>query len=418
MKLGVLGGTFNPIHCAHIEMAVLARDKLALDGVLLMVAADPPHKTVDHGVSAADRLQMVRLAVENLDGIIACDLELMRDGKSYMADTLVTLRNMADDCTLYLILGSDMLLDLPNWYRPDVVMQLAKIACIPRLGQEETDAAAAAHLQNEFGAEVLFLPSQVQKLSSTEIRDRLEAGLPIFNLVPPEVERYCYESGVYFSSTIRRMQQILKKALYNKRYIHTMGVVQAAAMLAYRWHAPAEKAQIAALLHDCAKCLDPVTLSVLSGDDTEIVPVWHAFAGAVIALTQYGVTDQHVLRAIRLHSTGDRDMTLLDKLVYLADLIEPNRTYPGVEEYRAAIEQGPDAALLLALIRSKALVTGTGRGGQFHPASERALLQLQEQGEKVDCLAGKRDCDGSAAAGQAAQEQGCAMRLRCVLDDG
>lgn len=369
MKIGVLGGTFNPVHNAHLAMAKLARDTLALDGVLLMVAADPPHKAVDHGVSAAERLKMAQLATEDVDGVTASDLELTRSGKSYTADTLAALHAMDDSLTLYLILGSDMLDDFPDWYEPEKILRLATIACVPRRGQDETDRAAAERLRNRFGAEVVFLPAEAPELSSTAIRDRLELGQPVSEMLPPQVERYCYESGLYFPPQIRALQAQMRAVLKPARYIHTMGVVRTAAELAQRWGIDPQKARLAALLHDCAKYLDPVTLCVTGGDDTGILPVQHAFAGAVLAGMQYGIDDPEVLRAIRLHSTGDKGMTLLEQVVYLADLVEPNRTFPGVEGCRTALEQGPDAAMLCALEQTIRFV---GTDAAIHPASLRA----------------------------------------------
>ena len=304
----------------------------------------------------------------------------MRPGKSYTSDTLAALRNMDDQAELYLILGSDMLLDLPKWHRPDVVLQLAQVACVPRRGQAETDRAAGEALVRTFGARICFLPAEAPALSSTEVRDRLEAGLPVEDLLAKGVERYCYESGLYFPPEVRRIQRKLKASLPEKRYRHTMGVVRTAATLAARWGADPGKARLAALLHDCAKYLPEERLRALSGDDTEAVAVWHAFAGAVVAKEEYGVADEDVLRAIRLHATGDADMTLLDETVYLADLIEPGRDFPCVDACRAAVERGPEEGMLFSLLRTEAYVRRTH--GVFHPASKRAIAYftaLQKQ---------------------------------------
>ena len=123
MRIGVLGGTFNPVHAAHLQMAVCARDTLGLDLTLLMVAADPPHKDVAGHVPAKERLSMAQLACAGLAGIEASDLEVQRAGRSYTAKTLQTLHAKYPGAELFWIVGSDMLLDLPTWYRPDEVLR-------------------------------------------------------------------------------------------------------------------------------------------------------------------------------------------------------------------------------------------------------------------------------------------------------
>ncbi len=380
MKLGILGGTFNPIHNAHVQMAEIARDALGLDRVLLMVAADPPHKCVDGQVPAQRRLAMTRLAAAGLARIEASDLEMRRGGKSYMSDTLATLHAQHPAAQLYLIVGSDMLLDLKTWHCPELVAQRAAIAAITRHGRQTHDEQAAQALESRFGARVLLLGGNADPLSSTEIRERLGAGLPVTGMLAPAVERDCYERGTYFPPDVQRMQRQVRAALTPKRYTHTMGVVRTAAALAAQWGVDPRAARIAALLHDCAKYLDPVMLEVLGGDDTGIASVQHAFAGAVVAKNFYGVRDEAILRAIRLHSTGDANMSMLDKVTYLADLTEPNRSFPCVDAMRGFLPLGADYAMYRSLLRTRSYVEQMrGQGGRdaFHPAGERALTYFE-----------------------------------------
>ena len=173
------------------------------------------------------------------------------------------------------------------------------------------------------------------------------------------------------------MQEKSRAALVPKRYTHVCGTMRAAARLAVLWRQDAQKARVAALLHDCAKCLDPVAQEVLSGDETGIAPVYHAFAGAVLAKMEYGITDETILRAIRLHTTGDWGMTEFDALIYAADLIEPTREFPGVEEYRNRISPDIDGFMRYAIARVSQLIER--RGKQAHPASARALAWYAQQ---------------------------------------
>lgn len=377
MRIGILGGTFNPVHSAHVQMARIARDEAALDRVLLMVAADPPHKRVEGEVPAAERLGLVRLALENEEKVFPSDLEIQRGGKSYTLYTLLELQKLYPGAELFLIIGSDTLDDLPNWHKPEEVLKTAGVLCVPRLGMDENDAAAAAALTARYGAQIQLLSAKAGRISSTQVREALESGEPVSNLLPEAVEQAVYESGLYFPPEVRALQQKCRAALSAKRYTHTAGTMRAAAGLAKAWGQNALSARTAALLHDCAKCLDPVTQEVLSGDETGIIPVCHAFAGAVLARTLYGVTDDAVLRAVRLHTTGDRGMTDFDALIYAADLIEPNRTFSGVDDYRARVPLGPDAFMLYALARTCRLI---GRKGwAAHPATERALRYYEQK---------------------------------------
>lgn len=370
MRIGILGGTFNPVHNAHVQMARIARDEAALDRVLLVVAADPPHKRVEGEVPAGERYEMVSMAVENEGGVDASDMELKRGGKSYTLFTLQELRAQYPEAELLLIVGSDMLSDLPNWYRPEEVLKLAGVLCVPRIGLNQNDAQTALELGERYGAKVTILSGRADMISSTEVRDRLEAGQSVDGLLPDAVEQACYESGAYFPADVRALQEKCRAALSQARYRHVAGTMRAAAMLSELWHQDPGKARIAALLHDCAKCLDPVTQEVLSGDDAGIPAVHHAFAGAVLAKTEYGVADEEILRAIRLHTTGDEGMTDFDATVYAADLIEPTRVFSCVEVYRERVSLGPDAFMRYALRRVARFIGKTDKA--LHPATRRA----------------------------------------------
>ena len=218
MRIGILGGTFNPIHTAHVQMAQIARNEASLDRVLLMVAADPPHKRVEGEVPAEVRLELVRLAAENEARVEPSDLELRRGGKSYTLDTLLELQKQYPGAELFLVLGSDTLGDLPNWHKPEEVLKIASVLCVPRIGLSENDAETARELTARYGANIRLLSGKADRISSTEVRGRLEEGLDTTGLLSDAVEQACYESGVYFPPEIQKMQQKLRAALSQKRY--------------------------------------------------------------------------------------------------------------------------------------------------------------------------------------------------------
>ncbi|MDD4311838.1 MAG: nicotinate (nicotinamide) nucleotide adenylyltransferase [Eubacteriales bacterium] len=377
MRIGLLGGTFNPIHRAHVQMAEIARDEAALDLVWIMVAADPPHKAVDEDVPARERYRLAQIAAEGKERIVASNQEILRGGKSYTLLTLQELRQQYPDAEISIIIGSDTLSDLPNWYHPEEVLKIANVLCVPRVGIEQNDTAAAQMLRERYGARVRLLSAKADMIASTEIRKRLTAGLSVEGLMPERVEQAMYEGGAYFPKDVRALQEQCRAALSPKRYSHVCGTMRAAAKLAALWKQDAQQARIAALLHDCAKCLPQLEQEILSGDESGIAPVYHAFAGAVLAKMEYGITDETILRAIRLHTTGDWGMTDFDALIYTADLVEPTRTFTGVEDYRVHVSQGIDGFMRYALRRVSALVER--KGGRAHPASDRAIAWYDQQ---------------------------------------
>lgn len=177
MRLGVLGGSFDPIHNAHLVVAQLAREQLGLDRVHLMVAAEQPLKT-GHGCGAKDRLAMVERAVAGLPGLVADGRELGRTGPSYMVDTLRSLRGEFPEAELVLILGADALAGFERWHEPAAIRELARLAVCRRGGDALPPGA-------DLEVDVPRLD-----LSSTAIRARLAAGLGVRGWVPDAVADY------------------------------------------------------------------------------------------------------------------------------------------------------------------------------------------------------------------------------------
>lgn len=373
-RVGILGGTFQPIHNGHLEMARLARRQLGLDKVVFMIAGQPPHKTMQGDATDRDRLEMVRLSIADEPGFSVDTRELEREGPSYTVDTLREWKAEHPCDELYFILGSDMLRYFPHWREPHQVAALTRIACITRAGQSGGEAEAKAAVEREYGGTVLLLGS-VKEVSSTEVRERVSGARPIGGLVPDGVAGYIYQHMLYQPPDIEGMYQMLSRALPPKRLAHSLSTVQRAVDLAGSHGCDPEQARLAALLHDCAKQLPPERLAILSGEDPVAPSVLHAGAGAVLARNVYRVRDDAVLRAIRLHTTGDRDMTVLDKVIYLADISEPTRCHPSAAALREEI--GLDRAMLLAIESTLCYIQE--RGLPLHPATLRAYRSLGGQ---------------------------------------
>lgn len=196
MRVGILGGTFNPPHLGHLVCAQEAYTQLELERVLFIPARTPPHKPVEDEPGAEHRLELCRLAVRDDPRFEASDIEMLREGPSYTVDTLLKLQSNAPDNDLYLIVGGDVAAGLPDWHEPERVLSFATLAVAKRRGTpREWVEAALAHLDG--GERTRFFRMPRIGVSSTLVRQRVRAGEPIRYIVPDAVAGYIQEHGLY-----------------------------------------------------------------------------------------------------------------------------------------------------------------------------------------------------------------------------
>lgn len=196
MRIGILGGTFNPPHIGHLICAQEAHIQLKLDRVLIVPARLPPHKAVEDEPGASHRLELCRLAVAGDERLRASSLEIERDGPSYTVATLEQLHACAPESELYLIVGGDVAAGLPTWHAPERVLALATLAVAKRGGTSQ--AAVRSALGSLRGGErAVFFAMPRIAISSTMVRRRARAGLPIRYLVPDAVAAYIQQHNLY-----------------------------------------------------------------------------------------------------------------------------------------------------------------------------------------------------------------------------
>ena len=400
MKIGIYGGTFNPPHLGHMAAARTAIEALKLDKLLLMPAAVPPHKTLPENTPGQEhRLAMVEQMADALEmpGVVEVSiLEMERAGKSYTSDTLEELHSRYPGAELWLLMGTDMFLTLHQWHDAKTVLRLAKICAFGRTQQdgEAIFTPQREFLAREYHAQVatITLPGLVD-VSSTQLRELLQRGRGAEYLLPA-VYGYILMHRLYGThATLKQLELPELRAcsysmIRHKRVAHVMGVEEEAVRLAKFWGADPELARHAAILHDCTKYLDlddQLKLCQkygipLDNMERKAVKLLHSKTGACIARYVFGEPDE-VYEAIFWHTTGKADMTLLDKVLYMADYIEPNRDFDGVDRLRKLAYTDLDQAMLLGA--DSTIREMEERGYLIHTNTLSARQWLLDQGVRL-----------------------------------
>jgi len=378
MRIGVYGGSFDPPHLGHVKAALACKKELALDKVLVIPANIPPHKTLASGGACAQvRLELTKLAFSDLPGFEVLDLELRRDGKSYTVDTLRTLKAQYPKDDLFLMMGTDMFLSFQDWLRPAEIAKYARLVCFSRYDADEKNRAAlekqAQALQAAFGQKPVLLLNDCFEISSTEVRRLVFFGIAEPYL-PAAVRSEIQLRGLYGAKLdakglpFEKLRELSLSLHKKTRVAHAEGVCETAREMAKRFGADEHLAARAGILHDVTKALNEAQQLALAEKlgvqltdfERQNPQLLHAKTGAAAARTLFGECED-VASAIEWHTTGKPDMTKLEKIVYLADMIEPDRSYPGVDEIRAAAERDLDEGTLLALKRTIAFLHEQGK---------------------------------------------------------
>lgn len=359
MRIVMYGGSFNPPHRGHGKAAKAAKEALRADKFFLVPDRQPPHKDLAPGSPTPEqRLKLTELSARELPGAEVLDIELLRQGPSYTVDTLRQLKERYPEAEIVFLVGTDMFLSLESWRDPAGILALASVGVFQRAeGEREALEEKAAHYRAAYGAMVYIIESEPLEISSSRLRELL-----------PERQGREYLSGAVYDEILRHrlygarpelawLREKVKKHLAPKRVPHVLGTEQEAVRLARRWGEDENDAAEAAILHDITKKLDrneqlqlcqkyDIITDTSEGANGKL---FHAMTGAALARDLFGVP-AHIESAIRWHTTGRPDMTKLEKIIYLADYIEPNRHgFEGLEELRKIAYEDLDAAMLLGL---------------------------------------------------------------------
>jgi len=381
MSIAVYGGSFNPPHIGHRHVAKAVLKHLRPRRFLIIPAGEAPHKIMAPGSpSAAERMEMCALCFGDL-GVEISDMEIKREGKSYTVLTVRELMEKNPGEEIILVTGTDMFLSLETWCEAEFLLRNVHFCVVRRDAEKEAIRKAALQYAKKYQTRTTIIALKPVEAASSHIR----GSLPLRegqDLLPEKVYEYIISRRLYGS---RPNWEWLRQQAYSmlkpKRIPHVKGCEEEAVRLAKRWGEDMEDAAEAAILHDITKRLNLREQLILC-EKYGIIPdalekqsekLLHAKTGAEIARERYGVSKK-VYESIRWHTTGKADMSLLDKIIYMADYIEPTRDFEGLAQLRELAYTDLDSAMIMGFKMS--LEDLARYGVPPHPHTLEALSSL------------------------------------------
>ena len=377
-RIGIFGGSFDPIHNGHLHLAEEARCMAKLDQVLFIPTWISPFKQDSDPASCQQRLDMVRIATSSNPSFAVSDMEIRREAVSYTADTLKRCREMmGEDTRLYFITGTDTFLTIEKWYHAEEILTQYSFIIGSRPGYREEDLIdVIERVRERYGTDVLKIEIPRLEISSSDIRDSIRIGKSVRYLLPDPLLHYIERHQLYLDPAVvaslpgeeelpydqidHDIDEVIRGRLKATRLAHTYGVVETAVGMAEKFGADPRKARTCALFHDAFR---------------EVGNLAHGAVAADYMEAEFSITDEDMLNAVRFHTTGRKGMSLLEKILFLADAIEPNRKYPGVDALRAMAQYDLDKACLTSLTRTIEYVRSQGQ--ELDPRTQEAAEDLR-----------------------------------------
>lgn len=317
MKIGIFGGSFDPIHRSHVRVIEESLRQLHLDKILVMPTANNPWK-VSSGANKQQRLEMLNIALNRYQKVKICRYEIDQntDDKNYTIDTIKHLKEVYPNDQLFFIMGMDQASLFHKWLGAKELSELVQLVVFDRIGYQINDNLKKYNF--------IHLDLIASDDASNSIRN---GSLHALN---PEVLKYIVNNGIYLES-------IIKNKMSLKRYNHTVSMANLAKEIAKANDIDETKAYVAGMLHDIAKEMPhDQALELMEKyypqhiDKAE--PIWHQWLSEYIVKTEYLVDDQEILQAIRHHTTASLNMSKLDMCIYVADKYDPSRDYDSSKE--------------------------------------------------------------------------------------
>jgi len=391
LNYGIYGGAFDPFHAGHLSVIRGALKSKKVDKILIIPTGIPAIKSSRSLSLPPYRYYMTSKAVKNIDRCEVSPVEFTFKKPSYTIDTINSLLESGqinDTDRIYLVCGSDLLFDFDKWRQPEKLLEKVSLLVAKRPGNDEPGIALAAErIFEKYGSVIEFFQTDAVDISSTEIRSSRN-----FSILPSAVQDFIEKNDLYpedrpldflSDESFTALSQYCMKLFFElseKRLLHSLNTAVLCARYALRFGYDPNQAAIAGLLHDCAKEL-PVedqrrfASEVIEGKlpGKEMI---HAPAGVKCAFESYNISDSMVLDAINYHTTGRAKMSGIEKIVYLADKLEPARDYDDLSEIRRLVELDLDGAMIECLATVKESLTR--KGLSFHEQSSDALEELKK----------------------------------------
>ena len=345
-KIGVFGGTFNPIHLEHVEMVKSAIKELNLTKMIVMPTFVSPHKQGVEVVDGKHRLKMLELAFDGVKEVEVSSYEIDKGGISFTYQTILYLKSVYEGAKLYYLMGSDMLENFPLWRNPEIIANNATLVLTTREGSGFIDSEIIKTVKDKFNAKVEKISYVGKNVSSTMVRVFNKLNLPISEFVGESVSDYIYKKNLYASD---KYYNFVASKLTKKRLYHTAMVILTALKLCKAVGVSSDIAELSALLHDVAKYEKACDYPGFSIDGDVPSEVIHQFLGAYIVENVLGVKNIDIINAVKYHTTGRANMSSLEKLTFIADLIEPTRSFLGVENLQRAVFSDFESGFVLSV---------------------------------------------------------------------
>ena len=383
MRIAIFGGSFDPTHNEHVHFAETAVSALGLDKLFVMPAHAPPQKKGKILSSDYHRLQMCRLAFENTPRVEVSDYEIAQGGYSYTYLTCQYFRRCYPMAEIFWLVGTDMLRDFPTWKNPKEILSCVTLAVCGRNEAEGWVKKEQEDFVGKFGKEFVYVPYNGLDVSSTKIRVLAGAGMRLNKYLPEKVEAYICENGLYKIENADKALALEKES----RSAHSIRVAELAAARSLKLGISEKQAITAALFHDCAKNL-PSDSPLLQGfslqEEWGDVPssVYHQYAGAYVAEKYFSVQDEEILDAIRYHTSGREDMGKLEQLIFLADMLEEERNYGGVEILRELFWKGDSLEVCLTETLRQTLEFLKEKKAEIYPLTQKAYEFYEKKNKK------------------------------------
>lgn len=386
-KIGILGGTFNPIHNGHIKLAKAAMQQYSLDEIWLMPSKCPPYKSHVALLPEEDRLSMAELAAMEEKNFFASDYELKREGDTYTVDTLIGLTTLYPETRFFFLIGGDSLLYFSKWRNPEKIVSLATILYSGRSGIGHNSIENEALLLQKLFPNASFFPIDMEPygVSSHQIRRSFFSHQEeqIKDKLPEPVYRYLKEHKLFSNITYRELDKEMRRVLTREsRYYHSVGVAHFCASLAAAYGLDVKKALTAGLLHDAAKpfsddeLVRECELRGIKVNDIERRNgfLLHGKLASYLIQERYYINDPDVISSIFHHCEGNSPMSDYEKILFLSDYLEPFRSHPttpSLDELRNMAFHDLDDTLYFVLLNTVRYLKESG--GEIEPTTVTAL---------------------------------------------